>query len=86
MQGASAEEEGTATEEDGTAAEAADQEEAMLWIEADGGCGAAIREEVAAPKQRGDGGAAAKEGDNHHLLVISGAKPLDQQTSVGLVV
>ena len=40
-------------EEDGTAVEAADQEE-MMQIEADGGCGAVIREEVAAQKQRGD--------------------------------
>ena len=37
MQGATAEDkEGTAAEEDGTAAEAADQEEAMMRIEADG--------------------------------------------------
>ena len=34
--------------------------------EADGGCGAAIQEEVAAPKQRGDG-SAAKEEDDYHL-------------------
>ena len=66
MQRATAEEEGTAAEEDGTAAEAADQE-AMIRNEADGGCGAAIQEEVATPKQRGDGGA-GKEEDDHHLL------------------
>ena len=58
MQGGTAKEEGTAAENDGTAAEASDQEE-MMRIEADGGCGSVIREEVAAQKQkqRGDGGA-----------------------------
>ena len=38
-----------------------------MRIEAGGGCGAAFREEVAAQKQRGDGGA-AKETDNYRLL------------------
>ena len=66
MQGATAEEEGTPAEEDGTAAEAADQE-AMIRNEADAGCEAAIQEEVATPKQRGDGGE-GKEEDDHHLL------------------
>ena len=66
MQGGTAKEEGTAAEDDGTAAEASDQEE-MMRIEADDGCGSVIRDEVAAQKQRGDGGA-GKETDNHHLL------------------
>ena len=66
MQGVTAEEEETATEEDGTAVEAADQEQEMMWIEADSGFGVAIRE-VAAKKQRRDGGA-AKERDDHCLL------------------
>ena len=66
MQGVTAEEEEIATEEDSTAVEAADQEQEMMWIEADSGCGAAIRE-VAAQKQRGDGDT-AKETDEHRLL------------------
>jgi len=69
VHGATAEEEGAATEEDGTAAEATDQEEAMVRIEADGGCRSAIREEVAAQKQRGDVvQQRAKEEDDLHLL------------------
>ena len=39
----------------------------MMRNEADGGCRAAIQEQIAAPKQRGDG-SAAKEEDDHHLL------------------
>ena len=66
MQGVTANEEGTATEEDDTATEAADQE-AMIRNEADGGCGAAIQEEVMVPKQSRDG-SAGKEEDDHHLL------------------
>ena len=39
-----------------------------MLIEADGGCGAAIREEVAVQRQRGDGDTAKEEDDEHHLL------------------
>ena len=35
-------------EEEGTAADAADQEEALVRIEVDGGCGASIRDEIVA--------------------------------------
>ena len=40
----------------------------MIRNEAGSGCGAAIQEEVAAPKQGGDGGTANEEDDEHHLL------------------
>ena len=39
----------------------------MMRIGADSGCGAAIREEVAAPKQRGEGDAAKDKVDRQLL-------------------
>ena len=53
-----------------------------MWIEADGGCGAAIREEAVAHKKRGDGGA-AKETDNHRLLEEAAVGAADMEGDNG---
>ena len=73
MQGGTAKEEGTAAEDDGTAAEASDQEE-MMRIEADGGCGSVIRDEVAAQKQEAKGGRRCRKGEGRSSPVGGGSR------------